>query len=210
MKPVIVENTIAKLKGIIDNAADDEMGEMKVEAVINDLEAEIIAFDDNKENVIFLYSAISLVVVLASVLIYKHGASWPLAFVVLSSGALLYYRVTERAQMTDNLIIKSHNPTASPLSKIDYLVGEIDLKIIRKEVLKIYLSIALSSAVMLAHHLFVDSSVALNMLLLLGAVVASYFFWNHFYKVDVTALSALRDELSATKSRLILDRRYEI
>lgn len=209
MKPVIVESTIAKLKGIIDSATGDEKGEMKVDEAINDLEAEIIAFDDNRENVIFLYGAISLVVVLASVLIYTHGASWPLGFVVLSSGALLYYQVTERAQVTDNLILKGRVSSVSPLTKIDYLVGEIDLKIARKKVLKIYLSIVLSSAVMMAHHLFVDSSVGINMFLLVGAMIASYFFWNHLYKVDVTALSAVRDELSATKSTLILGRRYD-
>ena len=121
----------------------------------------------------------------------------------------MYYRVHEKGLQLDVLQKQSLIDPQNPIPKMDYLISAIDLKIGRKDILKIYMSIMLSSTVMMAHHLFVDSSFTVNMFLLLGAIIASYFFWNNFYKEDISELNEIRSQIEELKSTLILGRVYE-
>ena len=121
----------------------------------------------------------------------------------------MYFRVHEKGLELNSLQMKSLINQQSPIPKMDYLISGIDLKIGRKEVLKGYMSIMLSSAVMMAHRLFVDSSVTINMFLLIGAIIASYFFWNNFYKEDIGELDEIKGQIQELKSQLILGRVYD-
>ena len=177
--------------------------------LIDDVEKSLKSYQDNKENKIFLFGSAALVVIFALVLMFTTKASWPLMFIIVWIGGFMYYRVHEKGLDLDVLQKQSLINPKSPLPKMDYLISGIDLKIGRKDILKIYMSIMLSSTVMMAHHLFVDSSVTVNMFLLVGAIVLSYFFWNNFYKEDISELNVIRDQIEELKSQLILGRVYE-
>jgi len=204
VKPVFQEEHITKLKSIIDNVTDS-YSESDSFAAVDGIEQSLEEIQDEKENSIFLYGAAALVVVLALVLMNNTQKSWPLMFVIVWIGAFMYYRVHDKSLSTERLLKKSHITPKTPVPKIDYLISDIDRRIGRKDVLKTYLSLVLSSAVMLAHHLFVDSSVTINMFLLIGAVVASYFFWRHFYKDDIETLDRVKQQLHDLKSQILLN-----
>ena len=205
MKPVFQEDHISKLKSIIDNVMNPGREDHDVSDLVDEIETSLKSQNDNKENKIFLYGASGLVIIFALILMYTTKASWPLMFIVVWLGGLMYYRVHEKSLITTNLQLKSLISPTDSVPKIDYLLSAIDLKIGRKEVLKYFLSIMLSSTVMMAHRLFVDSSVTLNMFLLIGAIIASYFFWNNFYKEDINMMQDIRDQLNQLKSKIVLN-----
>lgn len=209
MKPVFHPETISNLKGMIDAVMQPDQNTLNIEETIDDIETSLKSYQDNKENKIFLFGSAALVVVFALILMYTTKASWPLMFIVVWIGGFMYYRVHEKGLALDVLQKQSLINAKNPIPKMDYLISGIDLKVGRKNVLKGYLSLMLSSAVMMAHHLFVDSSVTVNMFLLIGAIIASYFFWNHFYKEDIAELNEIRDQIEELKSQLVLGRVYE-
>lgn len=209
MKPVFHPDTIMNLKGMIDAVMQSDQGTINISETIDDLERSLKSYKDNKENKIFLFGSGALVIIFALILMYIGEASWPLMFIVVWIGGFMYYRVNEKGLELDTLQKKSLINQLSPIPKMDYLISGIDLKIGRKEVLKGYLSLMLSSAAMMAHHLFVDSSVTINMFLLIGAIIASYFFWNNFYKDDISELSRIKEQIQELKNQLILGRVYD-
>lgn|GEM_PF-3551005 len=208
MKPVFEEGAISKLKGIIDSVIQPEDSNDGIIEVLGNIESSLSAHQDEKENKLFLFGAAAIVVLLALILLYTNKASWPLMFIVVWVGAFMYYRVHEKGLVTDSLNKQSLVKANNPILKMAFLESEINLKLGRKDVLKWYLSILLSSAVMMAHHLFVDTSVSINMFLLIGAVVASYFFWDYFFKEDTQQLSEMKGRLHELKNKLILEGNY--
>lgn len=210
MKPVFKEEYISKLKGIIEETQPGNAAAENINEIVNHLESSLGQSSDDQENTIFVYGSAALVIVFASILMYTTKASWPLMFIIVWIGAFMYYRVHEKGLTIDRLQKKALINPHNPIPKMDFLVSDIDLRIGRKDVLKGYLSLLLSSTVMMAHRLFVDSSVTLNMFLLIGAIVASWFFWNNFFKEDIEVLNDVKSKLQVLKSKLILDRRFEI
>jgi len=208
VKPVFEEGAISKLKGIIDSVIQPEDSNDGIIEVLGNIESSLSAHQDEKENKLFLFGAAAIVVLLALILLYTNKASWPLMFIVVWVGAFMYYRVHEKGLVTDSLNKQSLVKANNPILKMAFLESEINLKLGRKDVLKWYLSILLSSAVMMAHHLFVDTSVSINMFLLIGAVVASYFFWDYFFKEDTQQLSEMKGRLHELKNKLILEGNY--
>ncbi len=209
MKPVFHPETISNLKEMIDAVMQQGSGNTNVSEVIDDIGKSLKSYQDNKENKIFLFGSAALVVIFALILLFTTKASWPLMFIIVWIGGFMYYRVHEKGLELEVLQKQSLINPKSPLAKMDYLISGIDLKIGRKDILKIYMSIMLSSTVMMAHHLFVDSSVTVNIFLLFGAIVLSYFFWKNFYKEDIAELNVIRDQIEELKSQLILGRVYE-
>lgn len=209
MKPLFQPETISKLKGMIDAVMQSDQGMTNISETIDDIEKALKSYQDNKENKVFLFGSAALVIVFAIILMYIAKASWPLMFVVVWVGGFMYYRVHEKGLELNTLEKKSLINQQSPIPKMDYLISGIDLKIGRKEMLKVYMSIMLSSTVMMAHRLFVDSSVTINMVLLIGAIIASYLFWNNFYKEDIAELEEIKGQIQELKSQLILGRVYE-
>ena len=209
MKPVFHPETIMNLKGMIDAVMQSDQGTTDISETIDDLEEALKSYHDNKENKIFLFGSGALVFIFALILMFTTKASWPLMFIIVWIGGFMYYRVHEKGLELNTLQMKSLINQQSPIPKMDYLISGIDLKVGRKEVLRGYLSLMLSSSVMMAHHLFVDSSVTVNMFLLIGAIIASYFFWNYFYKEDISELNEIKGQIQELKSQLILGRVYE-
>ncbi len=194
---------------MIDAVMQSDQGTINISETIDELEKSLKSYQDNKENKIFLFGSGALVVIFALILMFTTKASWPLMFIVVWIGGFMYYRVNEKGLELDTLQKKSLINQLSPIPKMDYLISGIDLKIGRKEVLKGYLSLMLSSSAMMAHHLFVDSSVTINMFLLIGAIIASYFFWNNFYKDDISELDEIKAQIQELKNQLILGRVYD-
>jgi len=205
VKPVFEEGAISKLKGIIDSVMNIENPNDSIVEVIDSIESSIKSYQDEKENQILLFGTAALVVILSLVLMYTNKASWPLMFIIVWVGAFMFYRVHEKGLVIDSLNKQSQIDPHNPIPKMHYLESQINLKLGRKDVLKWYMSILLSSAVMMAHHLFVDTSVSVNIFLLIGAIVASYFFWDYFFKEDSLQLIEMKDQLGELREKLILD-----
>ncbi len=205
MKPVFEEGAISKLKRIIDSVMNIENPNDSIVEVIDSIESSIKSYQDEKENQILLFGTAALVVILSLVLMYTNKASWPLMFIIVWVGAFMFYRVHEKGLVIDSLNKQSQIDPHNPIPKMHYLESQINLKLGRKDVLKWYMSILLSSAVMMAHHLFVDTSVSVNIFLLIGAIVASYFFWDYFFKEDSLQLIEMKDQLGELREKLILD-----
>ena len=148
MKPVFQPETISNLKGMIDAVMQQGTGNTNVSEVIDDIEKSLKAYQDNKENKIFLFGSAALVVIFALILMFTAKASWPLMFIIVWIGGFMYYRVHEKGLELDVLQKQSLINPKSPLPKMEYLISGIDLKIGRKDILKIYMSIMLSSTVM--------------------------------------------------------------
>jgi len=208
LKPVFIEETITKLKNIIDSSASGYTDRLQVDEVTDEIEKSLKAYKDNKENKILFYGTSIITVLLSLILTYKTQSSWPLMFMVLWFGGFMYYRVHEKSLVLDNLNKISLVKPNDPLSNIVYLKSAIDLKVGRKNVLKIFLSVLVSCAVMMTHFLFVDTSFWMNIGLLMGAIGASYFFWNSFYKEDIIGLEALKSQLHQLESQIILESGY--
>lgn len=204
MKPVFIESTIGKLKKIIESTSSGSTDQVQIDEVTDEIEKSLKAYKDNQENRILYYGTSAIVVLLSLFLTYKTSASWPLMFLVIWFGGFMYYRVHERGLILDNIDKISKVQPDNPLSKIVYLKSAIDLKVGRKNVLKIFLSVLISASVMMAHYLFVDTSFWMNIGLLTGAIIASYFFWNSFYKEDINALQSMKSQLHQLESQLIL------
>jgi hypothetical protein len=149
VKPVFHPDTIMNLKGMIDAVMQSDQGTINISETIDDLERSLKSYKDNKENKIFLFGSGALVIIFALILMYIGEASWPLMFIVVWIGGFMYYRVNEKGLELDTLQKKSLINQLSPIPKMDYLISGIDLKIGRKEVLKGYLSLMLSSAAMI-------------------------------------------------------------
>lgn len=208
MKPVFIEETIVKLKNIIDSTSSGFADRVDIDAITKEIETSLKAYKDNKENKILFYGTSIVVVLLSLFLMYKTQSSWPLMFLVIWGGGFLYYRVHEKSLILDNLVKVSKVKHDDPLSTITYLKSAINLKVGRKNVLKIFLSILISSSVMMAHYLFVDTSFWMNLGLLTGAIVASYFFWRSFYKEDITVLESMNSQLHQLENQIILGSGY--
>lgn len=175
-----------------------------IDDVIQEIENGLKTYKDNQENKILFYGTSALVIALSLILTYTTKASWPLMFLIIWLGGFLYYRVHEKSLVIDNLQKSSLVKHDQPLTSISFLKSAIDLKTGRKSVLKIFLSILISSSVMMAHFLFVDSSFWMNLGLLVGAIIASLFFWNSFYKEDIAQLSEMKEQLHELENQLIL------
>lgn len=204
MKPVFIESTIGKLKEIIASANSGVTDVVQVDEISDEIEKSLKAYKDNKENRALYYGTSVVVVLLSLILTYVTRSSWPLMFLVIWFGFFMYYRVHERGLILDNIDKISKVKPDDSLSKLTYLQSAIDLKVGRKEVLKVFLSVLISCSVMMAHYLFVDTSLWMNMGLLTGAIIASYFFWNNFYKEDIVALNSMKDQLHMLESQIIL------
>jgi hypothetical protein len=179
-----------------------------VEEITDDIERSLKAYKDNKENRILYYGTSVVVVLLSIILIYTTRSSWPIMFLVLWLAGFMYYRVHEKGLILDNLLKVSKVKPNDPLSNIAYLKSAIDLKVGRKNILKIFLSILISCSVMMAHFLFVDTSFWMNLGLLAGAIIASYFFWMSFYKEELSVLESMRNELHQLENMIILGSDY--
>ncbi|MEM9544541.1 MAG: hypothetical protein AAGA77_01140 [Bacteroidota bacterium] len=204
MKPVFIEETITRLKKIIDSTTSGYTDRVEVDEITDEIEKSLKAYKDNQENRILYYGTSVIVVLLSLILTYSSGASWPLMFLVIWLGGFMYYRVHERGLILNNIDKINKVKPEDALSKIVYLKSAIDLKVGRKSVLKVFLSVLISASVMMAHYLFVDTSFWLNSGLLVGAIIASYFFWNNFYKEDVTTLESMKSQLHQLESQIIL------
>lgn len=204
MKPVFIEETIVKLKKIIESTTSGNSDVVEVDLITDQIEKSLKEYKDNQENKILFYGTSVIVALLSLLLTYNTKMSWPLMFLVIWFGGFMYYRVHEKSLIIDNLRKLSLVNIDDPISKIVYLKSAIDLKIGRKNVLRIYLSVLISSAVMMAHFLFVDTAFWMNLGLLVGAIVASYFFWKSFYKEDLSALGSMKSQLHQLESQIIL------
>ncbi len=208
MKPVFIEETITKLKKIIDSAASVNTDNIQFDDITDEIEKSLKEYKDNTENRILFYGTSVITVALSIILIYKTYSSWPLIFLVIWLGAFMYYRVHEKSLVLNNLHKISLVKHDDPLSKIIFLKSAIDLKVGRKNVLRIFLSVLISSSVMMAHFLFVDTSFWMNFGLLVGAVVASYFFWRSFYSEDIALLELMKDKLHQLENRIVFGSGY--
>jgi len=208
LKPVFIEETIVKLKNIIDSTSSGYTDRVDIGAITEEIETSLKAYKDNEENKILFYGTSLVTVTLSLFLMYKTESSWPMMFLVIWLGGFLYYRVHEKSLVLDNLDKASKVKYDDSLSTIAYLKSAIDLKVGRKTVLKVFLSVLISSSVMMAHYLFVDTSFWMNFGLLAGAIVASYFFWNSFYKEDISALEAMKSHLNQLENQIILGSGY--
>ena len=197
------------MKNIIESTTFGGSHTAAIDEVTNEIEQSLKAYKDNEENKILYYGTSAVVVILSLILTYVSGASWPLMFLVIWLGGFMYYRVHERGLVLNNIDKISKVKPGDPLSKIIYLKSAIDLKVGRKSVLKVFLSVLISASVMMAHYLFVDTSYWINLGLLIGAIVASYFFWNNFYKEDITALESMKTQLRQLESQIILGSGYK-
>lgn len=204
MKPVFIEETITKLKRIIESSVTGHPNQIDVDEITDQIENSLKAYKDNAENKKLFYGTSAVVVLLSLLLTFTSKSSWPLMFLVIWFGLFSYYRVHEKSLVLNNLDKISKVKPDNPLSKIDFLKSAIDLKIGRKSVLKIFLSILISSSVMMAHYLFVDTSFWMNIGLLVLAIVASYFFWQSFYKEDIAALGSMKNQLHQLENKIIL------
>ena len=175
-----------------------------VEEVIDQIENALKAYKDNDENKVLLYGTTFVVIALSLILTYTTKSSWPLMFLVIWFGGFMYYRVHEKSLVLNNLDKMSKLQYGYPLSNIAFLKSAIDLKVGRKSALKIFLSVLISSSVMMAHYLFVDSSFWMNFGLLVAAIVASYFFWQNFYKVEIETLQSMKDQMHQLENQIIL------
>ena len=203
MKPVFVEETITKLKSIIDSASGKVINN-EFDHVTDEIEQSLKAYKDNNENKTLLYGTSALVILLSLILTYQTKSSWPLMFTILWFGGFMYYRVHERGLILNNIDKIQKVTPDNPLSKLAYLKSAIDLKVGRKEVLKVLFSVLISCAVMMAHYLFVDSTFWMNIALLIGAIVASFFFWTNFYKDDINALTNMKSQLQMLENKIII------
>ena len=192
------------MKNIIDSTASGISNAVGIDEITDEIERSLKAYKDNQENRILYYGTSVVVVLLSIILTYVSGASWPLMFLVIWLGGFMYYRVHERSLILNNIDKISKVKPNDPLSKIIYLKSAIDLKVGRKSVLKVFLSVLISASVMMAHYLFVDTSFWINLGLLVGAIVTSYFFWTNFYKVDITSLESIKSQLHQLESQIIL------
>lgn len=204
MKPVFIEETINKLKDIIASASPGLASKLQIDDITDQIEKSLKAYKDNKENKILYNGTSALTIILSLVLMYTTRSSWPMMFLVLWFGGFMYYRVHERSLVLENLDKISKVDPTKPLTNIAYLKSAIDLKVGRKHVLKIFLAVLISCCVMMAHYLFVDTSFWMNIGLLTAAILGSYFFWNSFYKEDITALESMRGHLHQLENHLIL------
>jgi len=204
LKPVFIEETITKLKRIIESSISGNTDKIEVDEIINQIENALKAYKDNQENKILYYGTSVVVVVFSLILTYTTKTSWPLMFLVIWFGLFMYYRVHEKSLVLNNLDKISKVKNGDPLSKIVFLKSAIDLKVGRKSVLKIFLSILISSSVMMVHFLFVDSSFWMNLGLLIGAITASYFFWQYFYNEEIDELGMMKNKLHLLENQLIL------
>lgn len=204
MKPVFFEETITKLKSIIDSVTSGSTDKIDINDVTDKIEKSLKDYKDNKENKVLLYGTSIVVVVLSLILTYSTKSSWPLMFMAIWFGGFMYYRVHERSLVLENLDKISKVRYEDPLSKIVFLKSIIDLKLGRKSVLKIFLSVLISSSAMMAHFLFVDSSFWMNLGLLFIAITASYFFWEYFYKEEIDTLIEMKNDLSNLENKIII------
>ena len=204
MKPVFIEDTITKLKRIIESASPSKDQKDDIHEITDQIEKSLKDYKDNKENRTFLYSTSAVVVLLSIILTYSTKSTWPLMFLVIWFGLFSYYRVHERGLVLNNLEKIGKVKFGDILSKITFLKSALDLKIGRKSVLKIFLAILISCSVMMAHYLFVDTSFWMNLGLLVAAIIASYFFWESFYKDEMKALFDMKNQLHQLENQIIL------
>ena len=204
MKPVFIEETLFRLQEIIDSTSAGRMDNSRVNEVTDEIEKSLKAYKDNNENKILFYGASVIVVALSIILTFKTMTSWPLMFMVIWFGGFMYYRVHERSLIVKNITKFSKVKYDDPLTNITYLMSAIDLKIGRKTVLKYFLSVMISSSVMMAHFLFVDTTFWINLGLFTGAIIVSFFFWNSFYREDLTALISMKNKLHQLENQIIL------
>jgi len=208
LKPVFIEETIAKLKRIIDANTGVGSATVSIEETLDEIEKALKAYQDNRENRILLYGTSLLVVVLALILIFTTRSTWPLMFLVLWFGGFMYYRVHEKSLVIHQLDKLNKVQYDQPITQLIHLKSVIDLKYGRKSILKVFLSVMISCAVMMAHYLFLDTSFWMNLGLLIIAIIASYFFWNSFYKEETEALQSMKDQLDQLESQIILGGGY--
>jgi hypothetical protein len=175
-----------------------------VEEIADQIENSLKAYKDNDENKVLFYGTSFLVVALSLILTFTTKSSWPLMFFVVWFGGYMYYRVHEKGLVLINLEKMSKVKYSQPLTKIKFLRSAIDLKVGRKSILKIFLSVLISSSVMMAHFLLVDTSFWMNAGLLIGAIIASFFFWQYFYKEEIDALQSMKDQLHQLENQIIL------
>ena len=175
-----------------------------IEEITDQIENSLKAYKDNDENKVLFYGTSCVVIALSLILTFSTKSSWPLMFLVIWFSGFMYYRVHEKGLILINLEKMSKVKYGHPLTKIEFLKSAIDLKVGRKSILKIFLSILISSSVMMAHFLFVDTSFWMNFGLLAGAIIASYFFWQHFFKEEIDALQSMKDQMHQLENQLIL------
>lgn len=192
------------MKHIIESSISGNTDKIEVDKITDQIENSLKAYKDNQENRILYYGTSVAVIALSVLLIYTTKSSWPVMFLVIWFGLFMYYRVHEKSLVLNNLDKISKVDNADPLTKIVFLKSAIDLKVGRKSVLKIFLSVLISSAAMMVHFLFVDSSFWMNIVLLVGAITASYFFWQYFYKEEIVELESMKEKLHRLESQLIL------
>ena len=148
MKPLFQESQINKLKDIIDEVLNLDNSHASILAVISDIETSLKQNDKRKETKILLYFSFIIVLVLSVILIYVTTATWPFVFIIISIGGYAYYKVHEIHLIIELLNKKRKIDPSNPSYKIEYLKCAIDLKIGRKEMLALYLSVTISSIVM--------------------------------------------------------------
>jgi hypothetical protein len=204
LKPVFIEETIEKLKNIIETSKSDTPDKLEVDIIIDQIENSLKSYKDNNENKVLFYGASSLVIILTLILTFTTKLSWPLMFLVIWFGGFMYYRVHEKSLVLNNLDRMSKVENERPLSKIAFLKSAVDLKIGRKSALKIFLSIMISSSVMMAHFLFVDTSFWMNLGLLIAAIVASNYFWQYLYQEETDMLESIKEQMHQLENQIIL------
>jgi hypothetical protein len=175
-----------------------------IEEITDQIENSLKAYKDNDENKVLFYGTSCVVVALSIILTFTTKSSWPLMFLVLWFSGFMYYRVHEKSLVNTNLAKMSLVKNDNPLSNITFLKSAIDLKVGRKSVLKIFLSVLISSSVMMAHFLFVDTSFWMNLGLLIAAIIASYFFWQYFYQEEIETLKSMKDHMHQLENQIIL------
>ncbi|MEE9440068.1 MAG: hypothetical protein V3V14_13765 [Saprospiraceae bacterium] len=209
MKPVFQEDNFKRLKRLIEEVNPSNK-EVNVQALVDDVETSLKAYQDNNENRLLLYGSSMLLVALAILLLVMSKASWPIMFLIVWLGAFMYYRVHEKGMINEYLSLKALITPSDPIPKINYLQSVIDLKLGRKSLLKVLLSVFVPASAMLLQTLLVeDASFTMNFALLIGMAIVSYFFWNNFYKEDLSLLEKMKEQLQELKSKVILDRSYD-
>lgn len=205
MKPVFIEDNMSKLKAILAEETSSDSKEMDLKPVLDQFETDLKQMEDAKESQGLLILLSVLVVPLSGYLLYL-GYYWPSLVLVAFVGALLYYRVNEKALSIATLKEKAKISPHSHGPKINYLLSGIQQKQDRLKLIKM-INIAFWPFAVFMGQLIITEGVSYGVLWLILAVIfaVNAFFWTNHYKEQITALSLLAADLNALNFKLMLD-----
>lgn len=205
MKPIFIEDNISKLKAILSEASSTPLNDMDFKPILAQFESDLKQMEDAKESKRLLFLLAALILPLSGYLLYL-GYYWPSLILVALLGAMVYYRVNEKALSIATLKEKAKISPHSLGPKINYLLSGIHQKQDRLRLMKI-INIAFWPFAVFMGQLIVTEGVSYGLLwvILLVIFAVNAYFWHSHYKEPMSALSALEADLNALNFKLILD-----